>query len=341
MQKKERVIPVRTFGAKRLLLVKEGGSVSEEERSEVLGVSRVAVVGCGESGCRTLRRIIERTPRCLETVAVADKRQLKKTKASRSVRLEKGLFRQNMPNVCYANVLRSLKEGLATQLNEFDIAFVVAHAESELDFNIASVSLEAMREQGVITAAFVTLPAESPKVQLAKKRVELLRECGADAVVVLDESRILKDLQDVPVPRHRLASSIAADAIKAVSETLLLTNPHHKLIKEILRGLCAPFVKFGMTKNDIFISEKDLLLRVHSDAAGAIVTLTFMFSVGMGLAVEEFNEVVERLVFDALKGAQNAIIDARASNEPLGSYIAKLAGILTGLRWEDFERNYR
>ena len=57
----------------------------------------------------------------------------------------------------------------------------------------------------------------------------------------------------------------------------------------------------------------------------------------MGLTVEEFNEVIERMMFDALKGTQNAIIDARAGNEPLGSYVAKLVGVLTGLRWECLE----
>lgn len=325
------------FGAKRLLFVKEGYSVAEVERPEVLGVSRVAVVGCGESGCRTLRRIIERTPKYVETVAIANKRQLKKTKADRNIRLEKALFRQNMPEACYANAIRSLKEGLVPHLDNFDVVFVTAHAAHELDTSMASVALDAAKEQGATAVAFVTLPSEGLKMELAKKEIEQLRE-SADAVVVLDEGRIFENVPDVPLPRHRLASAIAADVIKAISETLFLVNPHYKLTKELLKGLCVPFLKFGLTKTEIYVSQQDLLLKARSDAAaGAIVTLTFMFSVGMGLTVEEFNEVIERMMFDALKGTQNAIIDARAGNEPLGSYVAKLVGVLTGLRWECLE----
>ncbi len=281
---------------------------------------RVAVVGVGEIGNKTITRLTEIGVKDAYTVAInTDSPSLNETQADRKILIGKKSTRGLKKNEPFA-----LRKQIEDSLTEADVVFVTTSLGDRTGMKITPLVAEIAKKKCSVTIGVVTKPFRAAKSS-SRVITTLKEEC--DTLVVVDNSKLTAG------EALRIADQVLSNVIKNIVETLATPS----LISFDLDNFKTMVKRGGIAS--VGIGESDASNRaeeaVHNalrspllgDYTGATGVLVYVTGDGQ-MTAEEANHVGE-IVAEMMNNDAQVIWGARVDPELHGKIRVTL--LLTGV----------
>ncbi len=172
---------------------------------------KVAVIGVGEIGNKTITRLTEIGVKDAYTVAInTDSPSLEEAQADRKILIDKKSTRG-----LKKNALLALRKQIEDILTEVDVVFVAACLSDRTGMKITPFIAEVAKKKCGVTIGVVTKPFRAAKSS-SRVLATLREEC--DTLVVVDNSKLTAD------EAFGLADQVLANVIRNIVETLSTPN---------------------------------------------------------------------------------------------------------------------
>ena len=300
---------------------------------------RILVCGCGGSGNNTMNRITHIGVEGAITVAInTDKQHLDNTRAQQKLlvgrHITRGLGAGGDPHM--GRKAAEAGKGVITRIvNGADLVFVTAGLGGGTGTGIAPVVATEAKRMGALVVAIVTTPfavERKMRMQRALEGLDLLRG-AADAVLVLDNNRLLQFVPNLPLEEaFSIMDQLIAEIIKGIVETITvpsLINLDFADVRSIMKGGGVTMMLYGEDDKGpeevVHEAMNHALLDVNIEGAtGALIHVTG----GKYMTLEQANQVVELMTASLAPDAQ-VIFGAR--QDPAFGDTIKVMSIITGV----------
>jgi len=300
---------------------------------------RILVCGCGGSGNNTMNRITHIGVEGAITVAInTDKQHLDNTRAQQKLlvgrHITRGLGAGGDPHM--GRKAAEAGRSVITQIvNGADLVFVTAGLGGGTGTGIAPVVAAEAKRVGALVVAIVTTPfavERKMRMQRALEGLDLLRS-AADAVLVLDNNRLLQFVPNLPLEEaFSIMDQLIAEIIKGIVETITvpsLINLDFADVRSIMKGGGVTMMLYGESDKGpeevVHEAMNHPLLDVDIEGAtGALIHVTG----GSYMTLEQANQVVELMT---AKLAPDAQVIFGARQDPAFGDTIKVMSIITGV----------
>ena len=321
--------------------VNRGVTTLMDEEVSSLGVPdpRILIVGCGGSGNNTLNRITHLGVNGASTVAInTDKQHLDNTRALQKLLVGRHITRGLGAGGDPATGRRCAEAGremIQRIVSGADLVFIACGLGGGSGTGIAPVVAEEAKGAGALVVGIVTTPfhvERNHRKARALEGLEALRRV-ADAVLVLDNNRLLDYVPNLPVEEaFSIMDQLVAEIVKGIVETITLPsliNLDFADVRTIMADGGVTMMLYGESDRGaeevVHEALNHPLLDVDvTGASGALVHVTG----GRYMTLDEANQVV-RLLTSRIKEDANVIIGAR--QDPAFGDTIKVMAIFTGV----------
>ena len=324
------------------VLGQQGASTAlTDEQLESFGPPdpRILVCGCGGSGNNTMNRITHIGVEGAITVAInTDKQHLDNTRAQQKLlvgrHITRGLGAGGDPRMG-RKAAEAGRSVITKIVNGADLVFVTAGLGGGTGTGIAPVVASEAKRVGALVVAIVTTPfavERKMRMQRALEGLDLVRG-AADAVLVLDNNRLLQFVPNLPLEEaFSIMDQLIAEIIKGIVETITvpsLINLDFADVRSIMRGGGVTMMLYGESDKGpeevVHEAMNHPLLDVDIvGATGALIHVTG----GSYMTLEQANQVVELMTAELAPDAQ-VIVGAR--QDPAFGDTIKVMSIITGV----------
>ena len=300
---------------------------------------RILIVGCGGSGNNTLNRITHLGVNGAVTVAInTDKQHLDNTRALQKLLVGRHITRGLGAGGDPATGRRCAEAGremIQRIVSGADLVFIACGLGGGSGTGIAPVVAEEAKAAGALVVGIVTTPfhvERNHRKARALEGLEALRRV-ADAVLVLDNNRLLDYVPNLPVEEaFSIMDQLVAEIVKGIVETITLPsliNLDFADVRTIMADGGVTMMLYGESDQGaeevVHEALNHPLLDVDvTGASGALVHVTG----GPYMTLDAANQVV-RLLTSRIKEDANVIIGAR--QDPAFGDTIKVMAIFTGV----------
>ena len=321
--------------------INRGATSLMDEEVGTLGVPdpRILIVGCGGSGNNTLNRITHLGVEGAVTVAInTDKQHLDNTRALQKLLVGRHITRGLGAGGDPATGRRCAEAGremIQRIVSGADLVFIACGLGGGSGTGIAPVVAEEAKAAGALVVGIVTTPfhvERNHRKARALEGLEALRRV-ADAVLVLDNNRLLDYVPNLPVEEaFSIMDQLVAEIVKGIVETITLPsliNLDFADVRTIMADGGVTMMLYGESDQGaeevVHEALNHPLLDVDvTGASGALVHVTG----GPYMTLDAANQVV-RLLTSRIKEDANVIIGAR--QDPAFGDTIKVMAIFTGV----------
>jgi len=300
---------------------------------------RILICGCGGSGNNTMNRITHLGVEGAITVAInTDKQHLDHTRAMQKLlvgrHITRGLGAGGDPSTG-RRCAEAGREVITRIVTGADLVFITAGLGGGTGTGIAPIVAEEAKRAGALVVAVVTTPfhvERRQRMRRALEGLELLRQ-AADAVLVLDNNRLLQYVPNLPLDEaFSIMDQLIAEIVKGIVETITLTsliNLDFADVRTIMQGGGVTMMLYGESDRGpeevVHESLNHPLLDIDiGGATGALIHVTG----GPYMTLEQANQVVD-LMTARLSPDANVIFGAR--QDPGFGDTIKVMAIITGV----------
>ena len=304
---------------------------------------RILIVGCGGSGNNTLNRITHLGVEGAVTVAInTDKQHLDNTRALQKLlvgrHITRGLGAGGDPSTG-RRCAEAGREMIKRIVTGADLVFIACGLGGGSGTGIAPVVAEEAKAAGALVVGIVTTPfhvERNHRKARALEGLEALRRV-ADAVLVLDNNRLLDYVPNLPVEEaFSIMDQLVAEIVKGIVETITLPsliNLDFADIRAIMSNGGVTMMLYGESDRGpeevVHEALNHPLLDVDiSGATGVLIHVTG----GQYMTLEAASQVVDLLTAKVSEDA-NVIWGAR-QDAGFGDTI-KVMAIITGVGGTD------
>ena len=319
--------------------------VDEEVGSFGVPNPRILIVGCGGSGNNTLNRITHLGVEGAATVAInTDKQHLDHTRALQKLlvgrHITRGLGAGGDPSTG-RRCAESGREMIRRIVTGADLVFIASGLGGGSGTGICPIVAEEAKAAGALVVGIVTTPFRVERRQRmtrALEGLEMLRR-AADAVLVLDNNRLLHFVPDMPLDEaFSIMDQLVAEIVKGIVETITLPS----LINLDFADLRAIMNNGGVTMMLYGESDRGPEEVVHEtlhhplldiDITGATGVLIHVTG-GKYMTLEAANQVVALLT---AKVSDDANVIWGARQDPAFGDTIKVMAIITGVGGQELK----
>jgi len=308
---------------------------------------RILIVGCGGSGNNTLNRITHLGVEGAATVAInTDKQHLDHTRALQKLlvgrHITRGLGAGGDPNTG-RRCAESGREMIRRIVTGADLVFIASGMGGGSGTGICPIVAEEAKAAGALVVGIVTTPFRVERRQRmtrALEGLEMLRR-AADAVLVLDNNRLLHFVPDMPLDEaFSIMDQLVAEIVKGIVETITLPsliNLDFADLKTIMNNGGVTMMLYGESdrgpEDVVHETLHHPLLDVDiTGATGVLIHVTG----GKYMSLESANQVVDLLT---AKVSEDANIIMGARQDPTFGDTIKVMAIITGVGGQELRSN--
>jgi cell division protein FtsZ len=308
---------------------------------------RILIVGCGGSGNNTLNRITHLGVEGAATVAInTDKQHLDHTRALQKLlvgrHITRGLGAGGDPNTG-RRCAESGREMIRRIVTGADLVFIASGMGGGSGTGICPIVAEEAKAAGALVVGIVTTPFRVERRQRmtrALEGLEMLRR-AADAVLVLDNNRLLHFVPDMPLDEaFSIMDQLVAEIVKGIVETITLPsliNLDFADLKTIMNNGGVTMMLYGESdrgpEDVVHETLHHPLLDVDiTGATGVLIHVTG----GKYMSLESANQVVDLMT---AKVSEDANIIMGARQDPTFGDTIKVMAIITGVGGQELRSN--
>jgi cell division protein FtsZ len=300
---------------------------------------RILIVGCGGSGNNTLNRITHLGVEGAATVAInTDKQHLDHTRALQKLlvgrHITRGLGAGGDPNTG-RRCAESGREMIRRIVTGTDLVFIASGLGGGSGTGICPIVAEEAKSAGALVVGIVTTPFRVERRQRmtrALEGLEMLRR-AADAVLVLDNNRLLHFVPDMPLDEaFSIMDQLVAEIVKGIVETITLPsliNLDFADLRSIMNNGGVTMMLYGESdrgpEDVVHETLHHPLLDIDiTNATGVLIHVTG----GKYMTLEAANQVVELMT---AKVSDDANVIWGARQDPTFGDTIKVMAIITGV----------
>ncbi|MDE1857238.1 MAG: cell division protein FtsZ [Candidatus Micrarchaeota archaeon] len=317
-----------------------------ENRDDEDFTPKLAVIGVGGQGSNLVNRIYNQGIKSAATIAInTDAKHLNMINSSKKLLIGKnvtsGLGAGGYPEIAQ-KCAEASRADIERAVQGYNMVFVCAGMGGGTGSGAAPVVAEVARENGALVVAFTTYPfalERNRKVKADLALKELTKK--ADTTIVIENDRLLSYAPNLQMEKaFELIDNIAADAVRGISDTLLLPsliNLDFADIRSVMRDAGTAVINIGTGYGPDRVEKAIKSTVTHPlmdvDFEGAKSALVHVAG-SDSLSIEEATKVGEG-VTQGLADNANVIFGARLMPE-LNNQI-KVMSIVTGVKPKFFE----
>jgi cell division protein FtsZ len=300
---------------------------------------RILIVGCGGSGNNTLNRITHLGVEGAATVAInTDKQHLDHTRALQKLlvgrHITRGLGAGGDPSTG-RRCAESGREMIRRIVTGTDLVFIASGLGGGSGTGICPIVAEEAKSAGALVVGIVTTPFRVERRQRmtrALEGLEMLRR-AADAVLVLDNNRLLHFVPDMPLDEaFSIMDQLVAEIVKGIVETITLPsliNLDFADLRTIMNNGGVTMMLYGESdrgpEDVVHETLHHPLLDIDiTNATGVLIHVTG----GKYMTLEAANQVVELMT---AKVSDDANVIWGARQDPTFGDTIKVMAIITGV----------
>ncbi len=300
---------------------------------------RILIVGCGGSGNNTLNRITHLGVEGAATVAInTDKQHLDHTRALQKLlvgrHITRGLGAGGDPSTG-RRCAESGREMIRRIVTGADLVFIASGLGGGSGTGICPIVAEEAKSAGALVVGIVTTPFRVERRQRmtrALEGLEMLRR-AADAVLVLDNNRLLHFVPDMPLDEaFSIMDQLVAEIVKGIVETITLPsliNLDFADLRTIMNNGGVTMMLYGESdrgpEDVVHETLHHPLLDIDiTNATGVLIHVTG----GKYMTLEAANQVVELMT---AKVSDDANVIWGARQDPTFGDTIKVMAIITGV----------
>lgn len=317
---------------------------NEAEKSadtELTGMPRIMVVGCGGAGNNTATRMDDIGIDGVEIIAInTDKQDLDRCRANKKILVGKSVTRGLGAGGDPAVGMRAAESARSTLkdiLSESDLVFITAGMGGGTGTGVAPVVADIAKTGGAIVVGIVSTPFHMERARRIKAE-EGIRELSkaAHTVITLDNNRLLDNFPHLPMNQaFSVMDQLITETVKGISDTITkpsLINLDYNDMRAVMRCEGVAVMLYGESSTrdkstDVVRSARNhpLLDVDYHGATGCFVHITG----GPELTLTEATKIASDLTYE-LDSSANVILGARILEEYEGT--VRVMAIMTGIK---------